>query len=198
MPQKFPRIVLASRSSARRALMKELKIPFECHASDYEEDMKAYKTPEALAKFLAFQKAQYIARDYPNAIIIGADTFLNIGRENIGKPANKEDAKQIIRKKSGRRVKVYSGVAVIHTDAEGRIKKKLRAHVATTLQFARITEKEIGEIVKKDDVLSVAGALTIEGESGKFVKTIRGDYHNVIGLPLFQLKEMLTHFGITV
>jgi len=190
------RIILASRSPARRALMKELDIPFECHTSDYEEDMRAFKTPKALAQFLALGKATFIAHQYPDSIIIGADTFVTINDQKIGKPENIEDAKKILKKKSNSKVLVHSGVAVIQTDKKGEITKKVTEHVITTLHFGKITDEDIQEILKEDDVLSVAGALTIEGAAGKFVKTIEGDYHNVIGLPLFQLKEMLKKFGL--
>ena len=192
----MPQIILASASPARRKLMKELGIPFHCHTSEYEEDMTAYKTPETLAKFLALQKARFIAPKYPDSIIIGADTFGSMDDEMLGKPHSMAAAKEMIRRFRNNKIAVHTGLAVIQTDKSSQVSKESTTHTVTTLTFGDITEKEIDEIVKKDDVLRVAGALTIEGESGKFVKTIDGDYHNVIGLPIFQLKEMLITFGI--
>lgn len=186
-----PRVILASRSPARRALMKQLNIPFECHVSNYEEDMTAYKTPEKLAQFLALQKAQFIAHKYPHSIIIGADTFGTMGNEKLGKPHSITAARAMIRRFRNNTMKVHTGLATIKTDQKGKVTKKLTTHTVTTITFGDISEKEINAIIEKDDVLNTAGALTIEGESGKYVKTIHGDYHNVIGLPLFQVEDML-------
>jgi len=192
----MPQIILASASKARKKLMKELSIAFHCHASDYEEDMTIYKTPHVLAKFLALQKARTIAKKYPDSIIIGADTFGSMDDEILGKPNSITAAKEMIRKFSNNNIHIHTGLAVIQTDKSAKITKEITLHTVTNLTFTKISEKEINEIVKKDDVLRVAGALTIEGESGKFVKTIDGDYHNVMGLPIFQLKKMLITFGI--
>ena len=192
------RIILASRSPARRVLMKELEIPFECHTSDYEEDMQAYKTPQALAKFLALEKAKFIAHKYPNSIIIGADTFCTQKGRKLGKPATMKDAKKMIKGFSRKRVQVHTGLATIQTDHKGNITKKLTSHTATTLEFGPISDANIKEIVKKDPVLKVAGALTIEGESGKYIQKIHGDYQNVIGLPLYRLREMLKSFTVHI
>lgn len=171
--------------------MKELNIPFECHTSGYEEDMTAYKTPEVLAKFLATGKATFIAHQYPSSIIIGADTFGTMDGKTLGKPHSITAAREMIRSFRNNSMKVHTGLATIQTDEEGEVIKELSTHTVTTLTFGDISAQEVDTIIEKDDVLNTAGALTIEGESGKFVKTIDGDYHNVIGLPLFQLKNML-------
>ncbi len=192
MPKKPPaRIILASRSPARRKLLKELEIDFECHASGYEEDMNARKTAPALAKFLAFKKAEFVAHKYPDSIIIGADTFGTMNGKKFGKPKSMTEAKKMIAAYSNNVMKIYTGVAVIKTNDRGTIIKKLSEHAVTTLHFGNISNQEIDQIIKEDDVLNVAGALTIEGHAGKFIHTIYGDYHNVIGLPLFQVEEML-------
>mgnify|MGYP002621468955 FL=1 len=192
---KMPRIILASRSPARRKLFKELSeefgFDFECHTSGYEEDMSARKTAPALAKFLAYKKAEFVAHTYPNSIIIGADTFGTMNGKKLGKPKSITDAKNIIRAYSESSMKVHTGVAVISTADHGTIVEKLTDHAVTTVHFGKISEKDIEEIIQEDDILNVAGALKIEGKSGKHIHTIHGDYHNVIGLPLFQVEAML-------
>lgn len=185
------RIILASRSSARKKLLAEIIPKFECHAGGYEEDMSAYKHPRRLAMFLALQKAKFVAGDYPDSIIIGADTFITLGSKKIGKPKSVNEAREIYKMKSGREVKVHSGIAVIKTDKKGNIKKVAVDHVVTSLTFAKITDADIDFIIKNDNVLETAGGLTIEGASGKFIKKIRGDYNNVIGLPILHLEQML-------
>jgi septum formation protein len=185
------RIILASKSPARKKLLREIISEFECHESGYKEDMSVYKQPSRLSKFLALQKAKYIAHHYPDSVIIGADTFVTIGRQKIGKPKNLTEAREIFKKKSGRDVYVHSGLAIIKTDADGKTAKELLEHVVTKLTFSKITDSDINFIFKHDNVLETAGGLTIEGVSGKFIKKISGDYNNVIGLPINHLEQML-------
>lgn len=191
-----PRIILASGSPARKKLLKELGIPFESHTGNYEEDMSKFKDPKMLSTYLASEKAKYIAPKFPNSIIIGADTFGVIDDNLMGKPRTHKEAEHMIAQMSENTVFIHTGLAVIKTDQDGKITRELISHTSTKLTFTKLTPAIISEIIKKDDVLNVAGALTIEGESGKYVQTIEGDYHNVIGLPLFQLKEMLSELGV--
>lgn len=188
---KQQRIILASRSPARKKLMKELNIPFECHASDYKEDMDKYKDPKKLATFLAHQKGKHIAYKFPSSIIISADTFGVIDDQLMGKPKTHDEAEKMIKQMSENEVFVHTGLAVIKTNKNGKTERELITHTATKLTFIKLTPKNIEDIIQNDDVLNVAGALTIEGESGKYVDTIEGDFHNVMGMPLFQLKQML-------
>lgn len=191
-----PRIILASRSPARRALMKELGIPFECHSSDYPEDMTLKKSAPDLAIHLALGKAEYIAPKFPNSIIIGADTFIVAHGQKIGKPESIEDAKRIIRLMSDSIILVISGVATIQTDKDGTIIKGLVGHVNTHLKIMKLSAKDIKSLAEQENALQISGAFSIEGEGGKFVEKIEGDYNNVIGLPLIQLREMLEKLGV--
>lgn len=190
------KIILASKSPARRKLFKELGIPFMSDVSNYDEDMNAHGNPAKLAKFLALEKARYIAKKHPSSIIIGADTFVMIGKKKIGKPDTHDEAAKIISRMSNHHIDVHSGIAVVKTDTAGKITAEKTDHAKTTLHFAEIPQKDIEEIIRHDDVLEISGAFSIEGMGGKFVKEIDGDYNNVIGLPLIQLKELLTQFGV--
>jgi septum formation protein len=191
-----PRIILASRSPARRALMKELGIPFECHSSDYPEDMTLKKSIPDLAIHLALGKAEYIAKKFPESIIIGADTFIVAHGQKIGKPESIEDAKRIIKLMSDSVILVISGIATIQTDKDGNIVKGLVGHVNTHLKIMKLSEKDIKLLAEQENALQISGAFSIEGEGGKFVEKIEGDYNNVIGLPLIQLREMLEKLGV--
>ena len=185
------KIILASQSKARRSLMKELGVPFESHTSGYEENMKAYKSSKTLAKHLAQGKAEFIAHKFPDSIIIGADTFITIAKEKIGKPATIKEAEKIISKMSGKTIQVHSGIAVIQTDSKGEIVKKTVDHVLTKLKIKKMSLQEIHHLATQEEALQISGAFSIEGEGGKMVEKIDGDYNNVIGLPLFRLREML-------
>lgn len=191
-----PRIILASRSPARKRLMEELNIPFECHASEIDEDMSAKKDPHELAMHLATQKAQAIAIKHPNSIVIGIDTFIIIGKEKIGKPASIKEATSIIKKMSGKTISVISGIAVIKTDTERKPIKTLISNSTTFLKIKKMTPDEITFLATRKEALQLSGAFSIEGEGGKMVERIFGDYNNVIGLPINQLKEMLTELSV--
>lgn len=194
------KIILASRSPARRELMKklaqEMRFTFECHTSDYPEDMRVYKQSWRLAEHLALGKAQHVAEKFPDSIIIGADTFITCGRDKhgqkkIGKPTSIEDAKRIIRSMSGKMIGVYSGVAVIKTDSRGDIISEKTAYALTKLRIKKMSPVEVDLLAHQKDALHISGAFSIEGEGGKMITKIDGDYDNVIGLPIFLLEKML-------
>ena len=176
--------------------MEELGLKFECHTSDYEENMELFDEPGILAKHLAVGKATSIAHKFPNAIIIGADTFITIGNEKVGKPSSLAEAKKIIKNMSGKTIKVHSGIALIQTDEESKISQQLAEHVLTSLKIKKMTAHEINTLAGQEEALQISGAFSIEGEGGKMVERIDGDYNNVIGLPLFRLRIMLQKLGI--
>lgn len=191
-----PKIILASRSPARRALMKELGIPFECHTTEIFENMSAKSDPKELAMHLASQKAHAAAVKFHDTIIIGVDTFIVIGKEKIGKPETIKEAEQIIGKMSGNKIDVISGMAVLKTDNEGKIMKEYITNAVTTLKIKNMTNAEIHHLATQEEALQISGAFSIEGEGGKMVEKIIGDYNNVIGLPLIQLREILLKLGV--
>lgn len=192
----LPRVILASRSPARRELMKKLGIPFECHATEIFEDMSAHKDPVKLAMHLASQKAEAAIHKFPDAIIIGVDTFIVINDEKIGKPDTIKEAHKIIAQMSGNPIDVISGMAVLKTDHQGKKTKEYITNAVTTLKIKKMTPAEIDFLANHEEALQISGAFSIEGEGGKMVEEIRGDYNNVIGLPLFQLREILAKMGI--
>lgn len=193
------KLILASRSVARKKLMTELcaelSVEFEVCSSEYEEDMGAYKASWRLAKFLALGKAREVAdrhsETYKNASIIGSDTFITCCGEKIGKPKSIEDAKRIIRGMSGQIIKVYTGVAVVVTDANGAVTREVVDYAVTDLWIKKMSPAEVDLLAHQKDALEISGAFSIEGEGGKMITRIRGDYSNVIGLPIFLVKKML-------
>lgn len=184
-------LILASRSPARRELMKKLGVPFETCESGYEENMSAYRAAWKLAEFLALEKARFVVQRFPNSIIIGADTFITCRGKKIGKPTSIVHAKQLIRFMSGQIIKVYTGVAVIETDERGNIVEEKCDYAVTDLWIKKMSSAEVDLLAHQKDALHISGAFSIEGEGGKMITRIRGDYDNVIGLPIFLLKKML-------
>jgi len=185
------KLILASRSPARKELMKELGRPFECVTSNYRENMKAYRVQWRLAKFLALGKALHVAHRFPGAVIIGADTFITCRGKNIGKPVSITDAKRLIRYMSGNVIKVYTGVAVVQTDSKGSVVKIITDYAVTDLTIKKMNTEEVDLLAHQKDALHISGAFSIEGEGGKMITKIRGDYNNVIGLPMYIVEKML-------
>lgn len=186
-----PRIILASRSLARKKLFAKLGIPFECHASRYVEDMNIYKAPKRLALFLALQKSRFCAKSFPSCIVIGADTFITVGATKIGKPSSRAEAQRIISTMSGKTIKVHSGVAVIVTDQKGAIVRERADYAVTFLKIKKMSPREIAHLANHKDALRISGGFGIEGEGGKMVESISGDYDTVIGLPMGKLRKLL-------
>lgn len=175
--------------------MQQLKIPFECFASDFHEDMNAHQTPSVLAKFLALGKAEAIAGKFPDAVIFGADTFVMNGRVKVGKPVSHDDATEIVSNMSGKMIRVYTGIAAVRTDAHGHVVKQKVRSVLTKLWIKKMSPEEIHRLAFQKDVLEISGAFSIEGEGGKMVEKREGDYENVIGLPMFVVREMFQEIG---
>lgn len=188
------KIVLASASLARKKLMEKLKTPFMTVASGFHENMETYTDPKKLALFLAQGKAEFIAHRFPEKIIIGADTFILVGRKKIGKPSSLEEAKKILKQMSDRTIAVYTGLAVVKTDSSGHIEKIKITCEITKLKIKKMSEEEIEFLATQEEALKISGAFSIEGPGGKMVEKIEGDYDNVIGLPMKKLKTILKKF----
>lgn len=185
------KIILASGSKARQKIIKKLKLKILFYTSGYEEDMSVMEDSAKLAEFLALGKAEYIVHQHPNTIIIGADTFIVVDGEKVGKPSSLGHARVIIEKMSGKWIEVISGLAVIKTNEKSEVINRKVTHEITRLKIKKMTEKEIQLLVNQKDALKMSGAFGIEGIGGTMVEKIEGDYDNVIGLPLKKLKKIL-------
>jgi len=136
-------------------------------------------------------KAVFVAKQYPDSTIIGADTFITCRGKKIGKPKSIAHAKRLIRFMSGQIIKVYTGVAIIETDHRANIIGESSDYALTDLWIKKMSGEEVGLLAHQKDALHISGAFSIEGEGGKMILRLRGDYDNVIGLPIFLLKKML-------
>lgn len=188
------KIILASGSLARRNLLQKLGVRFEICPSTFEEDMKAYEDPCDLAVFLALGKAKNIALRFTDSVIIGADTFLQVSNEKIGKPSSVLQAKEIFRKMSGKMMEVYTGLAVLKTDSKGMIIRELTDCELTRVWLKSMSKEEIEFLADQKEVLEISGGFSIEGSGGAMVEKIEGSFDNVIGLPLDKLRTILHTF----
>lgn len=180
--------ILASRSPRRRRLLEQIGMPFDVVAADVSEDFSGSYTPDAAAEMLAQRKAEYVARENPEAVTLGADTIVVLEGNILGKPRDAAEAASMLRRLSGRTHTVFTGITLVHPESS----RIVTASEATRVTFGDIDEDEIEAYVLSGSPLDKAGAYGIQDDRGAlFVERIDGDYYNVVGLPLFRLYRIL-------
>ena len=185
------RVVLASQSPARLATLRSAGIEPEVIVSGVDEDRITSTDPANLAAALAQLKCRAVAaRVEPDALVIGCDSVLAFEGEIFGKPGGPVEAAGRWRRMRGRSGVLHTGHCVRRGDAE------FLEAAATVVHFADITDAEIDAYVATGEPLQVAGAFTIDGLGGAFVTGIEGDHHNVVGLSLPVLRELVGDLGI--
>lgn len=185
------RIILASASPRRRELLARAGYEFEIKVSHKEETYTS-ETPDEIVKELALLKAKDIAEqnDAKNMIVIGADTVVAYDGAILGKPKSKEDAFEMIKGFQGDKHQVYTGVAILHYDEDG--KETIVNHaVKTDVYVNAMTDEEIWKYIKSDHVMDKAGSYGIQSGFAVYIEKIEGDYFNVVGLPISYLYEQL-------
>ena len=173
-------IILASASPRRRSLLKKLVKKFKVIPSSVDESKLRASSPEAFAVKAALAKAADVAEKQKNSIVIGADTIVVLGKQILGKPKNKKGAFQMLKKLVGRTHKVITGIAVINS-ATGKTFADL---VVTKVKMKRVADEKIEAYVKTGKPLDKAGSYGIQEIEEIFIDGIKGDYENVVGLPL--------------
>lgn len=189
-------IVLASGSPRRRELLTMLFDQFEVMVSDCEETMTS-QDPEKVTEELALQKAEAVVESLPPStdpvIVIGADTIVSIDGKILGKPADQQQAADMLRMLSGKSHNVSTGVALIGVDAGVQTWFKSFSET-TVVTVAELAEEEILAYVNTNEPYDKAGAYGIQGMFGKHIQGIKGDYNNVVGLPVHRLYQELKGF----
>ncbi|MEU2492909.1 nucleoside triphosphate pyrophosphatase [Streptomyces sp. NPDC007883] len=190
------RVVLASASPARLALLRDAGLAPEVIVSGVDEDALGAPDPGSLALVLAEAKADAVAArpEAADALVIGCDSVLELDGEALGKPADEEEATARWKSMRGRAGILQTGHCVIDT-ATGR---RVSATASTTVRFGEPTDAEIAAYVASGEPLHVAGAFTLDGRSAPFVDAIEGSHGNVIGLSLPLLRRLLADLGIGI
>ncbi|MCM8804129.1 MAG: 23S rRNA (uracil(1939)-C(5))-methyltransferase RlmD [Candidatus Omnitrophica bacterium] len=184
------RIILASKSERRKELLKRICKNFEVIDSNFDESKIDEKEPVKYAIYCAIEKAKIVGEKYPDAVVIGADTIVSLNNEIIGKPSNYKEAKEILKKLSGTEHQVITGIA-LYKKEEGRL---ISDYELSYVKFRNIKDEEIEEYLNKEDFLDKAGAYGIQDIKDRFVEYIKGDFDNVVGLPVEKLKRYLEDF----
>lgn len=185
------KIVLASQSPRRKELLGRMGLEFVTQASKIDESAFDGLEARELVATLSREKAQWIARQLDGeTLVIGADTVVVRDGAALGKPKDAEDAVAMLLSLSGRDHQVCTGVTVCRGD------RVLTQVEETQVTFRDLTETEVRQYVSTGEPMDKAGAYGIQGLGGLLVEGIRGDYSNVVGLPVCRLGQMLKDFGV--
>ncbi|MEA4863739.1 MAG: nucleoside triphosphate pyrophosphatase [Victivallaceae bacterium] len=180
-------LILASRSPRRKELLARLGRPFSVKVSSAPELERA-ASPELLVAENARRKAMALAREYPDALVLGSDTVVEIDGEVIGKPKDLEHARAILRKLSGRTHRVLTAINLI-----GLSTGVDRAWTEQTLvKFKPLSRQDIERYLDLVHVMDKAGAYGIQDHGEMLAAEIDGELENVIGLPLLRLEKELS------
>lgn len=182
----LPKIVLASASPRRAEILRTVGWPFEIRPVNIDESRHPNEPAAQYVTRLAQEKAN-AAKGVVAEIIVGADTTVVIDEHILEKPVDAEDAKRMLRLLNNRRHHVITGVAVI--DSQTSAMKV--AHQTTEVRFAAMSDEEIDWYVATGEPMDKAGAYAIQGKGSRLIEEVRGDYFNVVGLPVRLLYELM-------
>jgi len=183
------RLVLASASPRRVALLRQVRAEFIVADPGPDPPWPGDAEPRHGVRALALAKARRVARSRPGRVVIGADTIVVLRGARLGKPSGPAEARAMLGRLHGRTHEVWTGIALV------RGREQRTAAECTRVRFARLTKHQIDAYVATGEPLDKAGAYAIQGLGAAFVRSIEGDYCNVVGLPLERLRRLLAEFA---
>ena len=190
---KSPALVLASTSPRRRELLARIGfVPMRIVAPEIDETPLKAELPRDYVARLAKGKALAVERA-PDEVVLAGDTTVAVGRRILEKPADEADLRRMLGLLSGRRHHVYSGICVVGTDGKARVRV-----VDTVVAFKVLTAAEIDWYVESGEGMGKAGGYAIQGRAETFVRFLSGSHSNVVGLPLFETRALLTSAGLAL
>lgn len=178
------KLVLASKSPRRSEILKNAGIAFTVRVADADETIPVGISPEDAVVFLAARKAMAVQRA-EDETVLGADTVVVLDGEILGKPHDRDDAFNMIKKLSGRVHSVFTGVCAIGNGISMTFAEE------TKVEFYNLTDEEINTYINTDEPYDKAGAYGIQGLASKFIRGIEGDYFNVVGLPMSSIYQKI-------
>lgn len=186
------RIILASKSPRRKEILENIGLKFEIVVSNADES-SVTKNPALLVTELAYKKAIDVyssLEDKTDTLVIGCDTVVVLGDDILGKPDDKTDAYDMISKLNGKAHTVISGLCLIYNN------KVLSDFDSTKVFFDTLTESEIESYINSSEPYDKAGGYAVQGAFSKYIKKIEGCYHNVVGMPVNLLHNMLKELDV--
>lgn len=191
-------IILASGSPRRQETLKTLGIPFQVIIPDINEDLIEGIELEKLPEYLASKKVEYVSKMLPAKQevpwILGADTIMIMDGKVYGKPADIDEAIMFLKEFSGKTHTVITSIALYN----GKLKYLSTRTAQTKVTFAPLTQDEIDWYISTGEWHNVAGGYRIQGFGSYFIKKIEGTSSTVVGLPLFELYDMLKEQGYSL
>ncbi len=189
----FPVLVLASTSPRRRELLARIGlVPARIAAPEIDETPLKAELPRDYVARLAKGKALAVERA-PDEVVLAGDTTVAVGRRILEKPTDEADLRRMLALLSGRRHHVYSGICVVGTDGQARVRV-----IDTVVAFKALSAAEIDRYVESGEGMGKAGGYAIQGRAETFVRFLSGSHSNVVGLPLFETRALLTSAGIAL
>ncbi len=189
------KLVLASTSPFRRAILEKLGLPFETRAPQTDETRLADETPERLVRRLSEAKARAVAGEFPDALIIGSDQVAVIGDEILGKPGTHENAVAQLQRASGRTVRFFTGLCLLNA-ATGNCQLEV---VPFDVVFRKLSDAQIENYLQKEKPYNCAGSFKSEALGIALFEKLQGDDPNTLmGLPLIRLVRMLEKENLKV
>ncbi|MBE6448931.1 MAG: septum formation protein Maf [Alphaproteobacteria bacterium] len=183
--------ILASASPQRKALLEQIGlIPDIIEPANIDETPKKGEKPSAYVKRMAIEKARFVADKYRGRVVLGSDTIIVVGSDIIQKSKNDEEQIKVMKKLSGKSHKVLSAVCVINEQGKSSVRLN-----TTKILMKKLSDKEIIDYVSKKEWIGCAG-YKIEGCLAGYVRKIIGSYSGVVGLPLFEARNLLNGAGI--
>lgn len=184
-------LLLASASPRRKALLAGMGLRFQVLRVAFREVVPAGMPPDEAARYLAWRKAETARRRVRRGLLITGDTVVALGGRRFGKPRTRADARRFLRQLSGKTHRVITGLAVIDAATGTGVVGSAVSEVA----FRRLTPAAIAAYVKTGEPMDKAGAYAIQGGARAFVRRIRGDYSNIVGMPVGLLRRLLRRMG---
>ncbi len=189
-------LVLASTSPYRLQLMRQLELNFHVAAPLYKEHMDCSVAPELLVKHQALHKAESLAEQYPDALIIGADqVFVDARGRLLGKPGNAEKAIEQLKEMQGRTHTFYTGLAIYDSASHDHLVE----YDTFAVTLRTLSDDQIKTYVEREAPIDCAGSFKVEGLGISLIEEMSGsDYTCLIGLPLIRLVDMLAEFHVKI
>jgi len=185
------RLVLASASPRRLDLLKQINVtPSDVIPADIDEDALVKELPKNLALRLAVEKCEAVRLNQDGCFVLAADTVVSVGRRSLPKAETLEVAKSCLELLSGKSHRVYTGVCLICP--EGKMSSKV---VESRVTFKRLSSAEMNVYLDKEEWRGKAGGYAIQGAAGAFIPKIQGSYSAIVGLPLYEVRQMLVGLG---
>lgn len=182
------RIILASASPRRKELLSLLNQPFEIITADIDETMNPDNNLIDEIESLSFKKALAVFKDHKDAVVIGSDTMVALNNQRLGKPKDKADAFRMLKALQGKTHEVVTAVTIISATQSETFSSISR------VEFYPMSDDEINEYINTNEPSDKAGAYAIQGLGAKYIRSIKGDYYSIMGLPIAEVYHRIQKY----